>query len=58
MAKNNKMIGHRVATIWRFKPISQLNCLAEGCLCEVDMVNICAFAGSGGRRALSGCRWR
>jgi hypothetical protein len=58
MAKNNEMIGHRVATIWRFKPIAQLNCLAERCLSEMDMVNVCAFAGSCGRRALSGCRRR
>jgi hypothetical protein len=25
MAQDNKMIGHRVAAIWRFKPIAQLN---------------------------------
>jgi hypothetical protein len=58
MTKNNKMIGHRVAAIWRFKPIAQLNCLAERGLCKVDMVNVCAFAGSCGRRTLSGCRRR
>jgi len=58
MAKNNEMIRHWVAAIRRFKPIAQLNCLAERGLCEVDMVNIRAFAGSGGRRALSDCRRR
>ena len=60
MAKNNKVVGHRVAGIRRFEPVAQLHRLAESGLGEVDMVNIRAFAGSGGRGRLLCCGrlWR
>jgi hypothetical protein len=58
MAEDNKVIRHWVRGIGRLQPIAQLHRFAERGFGDVDMINVGAFAGSCGRRALSCCQGR
>jgi hypothetical protein len=55
MAKDNKVSWHGRFRIRRFEPIAQLSGFAERGLGEMDMVNVCSFAGPGGRAGLLSC---
>jgi hypothetical protein len=60
MAKDNEMIRHRVIGIGRFEPIAQLHRFAQRGLCEMDMIDVGSFSGSGSRGLLTACGgfWR
>ena len=49
MAKDDKVSWIGVFRVRRFEPVTQLNGFAQSGLGEMDMVNVRAFAGSGGR---------
>ena len=46
------MIRHRIVGIRRLEPIAQLRRFAESGLGEMDMINVGAFTGPGGRGAI------
>src|SRR5437868_2673413 len=44
MAKDNKVVRHRIVGIRRLQPIAQLSGFAESGLGEMDMINVGPFA--------------
>src|SRR5262245_54918957 len=52
VAKDNKMIRHRIMRIGCFEPIAQLRCLAERRPCEMHVINISPFPSPDGRGLL------
>jgi hypothetical protein len=49
VTEDNKMVRHRIARIWCFQPIAQLERFSQRGLGEMDMINVSPFPGSGDR---------